>query len=62
VTTVVRVTDEDTRADLAETIGILNAEAMRLSRQGFTVTRGAEYARAHERIDAVLDELLARGK
>ena len=56
MTTVVRVTDEDTRADLAETIGILNAEAMRLSRQGFTVTRGAEYARAHARIDAVLTD------
>lgn len=52
---VVRVTDTDTRADIAETLALLNADAKAMSRRGFTVTRGAEYERQHERINAVLE-------
>lgn len=52
--TIVRVTEETTRPDLAETLGILNTEAMRLSRQGYTGTRSVEYAVAHDRINMLL--------
>lgn len=55
---VVKVDDNTTRAELAETLDILNFEAKRLSRQGFTVTRGAAYAKQHDRINAVLGDLL----
>lgn len=53
---VVRVTDTDTRADIAETLELLNTDAKAMSRRGFTVTRGAEYARQHDRINAVLSD------
>lgn len=56
---VVRVTDETTREDLAETLRILNENAKRIHRRGFTGTRSEEYVRAHARIDAVLADLLA---
>ena len=56
MTTVVRVEDSTTKAELAETITLLNADAKAMSRRGFTVTHGAEYARQHARIDAVLSD------
>lgn len=58
--TIVRVTDEDTREDLAETLDILNAAAKAISRRGFTGTRSAEYDVAHDRVNSVLGELLAK--
>lgn len=56
MSTIVRVTDDTTRAELAETLALLNAEAKALTRRGHTGTRSAEYAAWHERIDALLEE------
>lgn len=53
---IVRVTDEDTKADLAITLEILNAAAKAISRRGYVGVHGAEYNVAHARIDAVLDD------
>lgn len=58
---VIRVTDEDTRDDLAETLAHLNAAAKAMSRRGKCGTLSPDYATCHLRIDAVLSELLARG-
>lgn len=52
--TVLRVTDQTTRAQLEVTIGLLNAAAKELSRRGKVGTLTEEYATAHGRIDAVL--------
>jgi hypothetical protein len=51
---VVRVTDETTRADLAVTLELLNAEAKRISRRGRVGTLSEAYTVQHRRIDAVL--------
>ena len=53
---VVRITDDTTRADLADTLAILNAEAKDMSRRGKVGTLSADYARQHERINAVLED------
>lgn len=53
---VVLVTDETTKAELAETLSLLNAEAKALSRCGKTGTLRAEYAAWHQRIDSVLGD------
>jgi hypothetical protein len=54
MTTVIRVTDQTTRADLEITIGLLNAAAKELSRRGKIGTLTEEYATIHGRISAVL--------
>lgn len=55
---IVRITDETTRHDLAETLALLNAEAKTISRRGKIGTLTADYKSWHERIDAVLTDLL----
>ena len=57
---VVRIDDETTADDLRETLGHLNTAAKALSRRGPVGTMSAEYAAAHGRIDALLDELESR--
>lgn len=55
---IVRITDETTRADLAETLNIVNGEAMAISRRGYAGTRSAEYDVKHDRINALLGDYL----
>lgn len=50
---------DTTREELAETLALMNTDAKAMSRRGYTATRGAEYAKVHGRIDAVLDDYLA---
>jgi hypothetical protein len=50
------ITDDCSRADLAETLALLNLEAKALSRRGYTGLHSAEYARWHDRINAVLTD------
>lgn len=57
---VVRVTDDTTCDELAETLALLNAEAKRMSRCGKTGTLTADYAAWHARIDAVLSDYEAK--
>lgn len=57
--TIVRITDDTTRADLAVTIAIQCEAAKAISRRGYTGTRGAEYRIVHERIDVLLGDWLA---
>lgn len=52
------VTDDTTREELLEALTNLCAGAKAMSRRGYIGTRSAEYARQHERIDAVLSDLL----
>jgi hypothetical protein len=59
MSTVVRVTDETTREDLAETLRLLNDSAKALSRRGKVGTLSEAYRLQHARLDAVLDDLLA---
>ena len=56
---VVKVTDDTTRADLAETHGLLNDAAKALSRRGKVGTLSPDYVKAHARIDHVLDDWIA---
>lgn len=60
MTTIVRVTDEDTREDLAETLAHLNAAAKKISRRGFVGTHSIDYDVAHNRLNAVLADLLLK--
>jgi hypothetical protein len=55
----IRVTDDTTPAELAETLSLLNDNAKRIHRRGYIGTHSPDYDRAHGRIDAVLDEYLA---
>lgn len=55
---VVRITDETTREELAETLALLNDNAKRIHRRGYIGTRSNEYDLAHERINGVLGDLL----
>lgn len=57
--TAIRITDDTTRAELAETLSYLNQGAKVLSRKGWTGLASAAYALQHERINAVLDDLQA---
>ena len=50
------ITDDTTRAELAETLALLCADAKALSRRGKIGTLTPEYARCHERLDAVLED------
>jgi hypothetical protein len=52
---VVVVTDDCTRADLAETLALLNDNAKRIHRRGYIGVASEAYVLAHRRIDAVLD-------
>lgn len=54
--TIVVVTDDTTRAELAETIRLLNLDAKALSRRGKCGTLSEDYALRHRRIDAVLGD------
>ena len=55
----IRVTDDTTADELAETLQLLCDNAKRIHRRGHIGTASADYTRAHERIDAVLAEYLA---
>jgi hypothetical protein len=55
---IVRVTDETTRAELVECLGLLNAEAMRISRRGKVGLLSEAHRVQHQRINAVLGDLL----
>lgn len=59
--TTIRVTDETTRDDLAETLSYLNQGAKVLRRKGHTGIASAAYTIQHERINAVLGDWLAAG-
>lgn len=50
------ITSETTREELAETIGLLNGNAKRIHRRGYVGTASAEYERAHDRLNALLDD------
>lgn len=50
------ITAETTRTDLADTLAILNADAMRISRRGKVGTLSEAYETVHRRIDAVLGD------
>lgn len=52
--TTILVTDDTTRAELADTLAILCAEAKAVRRRGLTGVRSENYAAWHRRIDAVL--------
>ena len=56
---IVRITEETTREELAETLAHLVEGAKAIGRRGYCGIRSAEYARQHARIDAVLADLLA---
>jgi hypothetical protein len=58
--TVVKVTDETTATELAETLALLCEDAKRVSRRGKVGTLSADYAMKHRRINAVLAEYLSR--
>lgn len=53
---IVRVTDETTKAELAITLEILNADAKRMSRRGKVGTLSDEYKIQHARINAVVTD------
>ena len=53
---IVVVTEDTTRAELAETLALLNTDAKAMSRRGKVGTLHPDYARQHERIDAVLED------
>jgi hypothetical protein len=57
--TIVRVTEDTTREELAETLALLNADAKAMSRRGKSAMLRPEYERAHKRINAVLTDYLA---
>lgn len=58
MTNVVIVTDDSTRADIAEAIGWTNGTAKHIRRKGYTGTASDAYTRQHARIDALLTELV----
>lgn len=58
---VVVVTDETTRAELAETLRLLNDNAKRIHRRGYVGTASEAYVLAHGRINAVLSDWEAAG-
>lgn len=53
---IVRITDDTTRPDLAETLALLNAEAKAISRRGKAAMLGEEYRLRHEYINSVLED------
>lgn len=59
MTTIVRITDATTQAELAETLAQLCADAKQVSRRGKVGTLSEDYRIKHERINAVLTEYLA---
>lgn len=54
---IIRVTDDTSREDLVDALTFLNDGAKAMRRKGYTGTASAAYARQHQRIDALLDEL-----
>lgn len=54
---IIVVSDDSTRQDIIEALGYLNDTAKMLRRQGYIGTAGTSYARQHERINALLDDL-----
>lgn len=57
---VIRITDDTTREELAETLALLNADAKAISRRGYVGTASAEYAAKHRQINGVLGDLAGR--
>ena len=55
--TLLRVTDDTTRDEMLVALALLNAGAKTMSRRGKVGTLDERYARQHERIDALLEEL-----
>lgn len=53
---VVVIGDDTTRAELAETIALLNENAKRIHRRGYVGVASEAYALAHKRINAVLSD------
>ncbi len=53
---VIVVTDDTTRSELAETLALLNTDAKALRRRGYVGVAGAEYAKVHSIINSVLDD------
>lgn len=56
--TVLRITDDTTREELAEALIHLCAEAKAISRRGVVGTCSDDYRRRHEQINAVLGDWL----
>lgn len=54
---ILRITDETTRDELAEALAHLCAEAKAMSRRGYVGTQCEEYAHWHQRINAVLTDM-----
>lgn len=52
---IVVVNDTTTKAELAETLALLNDNAKRIYRRGYVGTASEAYVLAHRRINAVLD-------
>lgn len=52
---VVRVTDSTTKAEIAETLRLLNDGAKRLHRRGHVGIASEAYACQHRRLNSVLD-------
>jgi hypothetical protein len=58
MTELIVVNDDTTRADLILALGYLNDTAKAIRRKGYTGTASDAYARQHQRIDALLSELV----
>lgn len=54
---VVTITDDTTREDLLITLGLLNDNAKRIHRRGYSGTSSEDYKLAHGRINAVLGDI-----
>ena len=60
MSTIVRVSDETTRAELEEALTYLNQGAKVLRRKGYTGIASKAYEAQHARINAVLDDWQAK--
>ena len=60
MTELIVVNDDTTRADLILALGYLNDTAKNIRRKGYTGTASDAYARQHQRIDALLSELVGK--
>ena len=52
---VVKITDDTTREELAVTLGLLNDNAKRIGRRGYAGVSSAAYACEHKRINLLLE-------
>ena len=60
MTELIVVNDDTTRDDLVAALGYLNDTAKAIRRKGYTGTASDAYARQHQRIDALLTELVGK--